>query len=124
MIYNANKNKMLEELKDYQEDLSVKMDECRGEVAVIETIRKKVKEYQADFLKGMVECKTRGTAFELTVELMTGRMDDFDSRLRELREHTGIRDKKVDQVIDHLNKMKQIQADASIATSRRFAREL
>lgn len=51
-------------------------------------------------------------------------MDDFDSRLRELREHTGIRDKKVDQVIDHLNKMKQIQADASIATSRRFAREL
>ena len=54
----------------------------------------------------MVDCKTRSSAIDQSNELMNGRMDDFDGRLQTMREDTSIRDRKVSELIDHINKMK------------------
>ena len=49
LLYNANKNQMLEELKDFNEDLSTKMDETRAEIAVVGRLKKKIKDYRKEF---------------------------------------------------------------------------
>ena len=98
---------MLEELKDFNEDLSIKMDDTRAELSVVKALKFKVKEYKTDFEKNMVDCRTRNSALDHCNELITGRMDDFDGKIRDMRAHTDIRDRKVAELIDHLNKMKK-----------------
>ena len=83
LIYNANKNTMIEELKDFCEDLSTKMDDTRAEIAIMTHLKQKVKECKMDFEKGMVGCTTRASAIDQSIEVMHGRMDDFDTRMRE-----------------------------------------
>ena len=106
LIYNANKNTMLEELKDFSEELSSKMDDTRAELAIVQNLRQKVKDYKYDFQRGMVDCKTRSEKLDMTMEQINNRMDDFDQRLREQRDHMGIRDRKLIELIEHINKMK------------------
>ena len=72
----------------------------------------------------MVDCKMRGSELDQSMDLLKGRLDDFDTRMREMREHVNIRDRKVYELIDHINKMKQHQAEASIERSRKLAKEL
>ena len=97
---------MLEELKDFSEELSSKMDDTRAELAIVQNLRQKVKDYKYDFQRGMVDCKTRSEKLDMTMEQINNRMDDFDQRLREQRDHMGIRDRKLIELIEHINKMK------------------
>lgn len=59
-----------------------------------------------------------------SLDSVNQRLDEHDGRLKEMREYITIRDKKVNQMIETVDKFKQEQMQGSIRTSKKFAEEL